>query len=139
LLFLFFLLVHGDTFLRRLVEVLPRFSEKRQAVDISEKIESDISAYLITVTIMNATVGIVTAIAMWFAGLADPILGLGCFPVELCPDPWSSHRHCNFSSRRLVDTRYALAIAATCGTVSGNSFGRGRNNNTNAFGEAVHS
>ena len=39
LLFLFFLLVHGDTFLRRVVEILPRFGNKRQAVDISQKIE----------------------------------------------------------------------------------------------------
>jgi predicted PurR-regulated permease PerM len=43
---LFFLLVSGDTFLRRLVEILPRFKDKRQAVDISQQIESDVSAYL---------------------------------------------------------------------------------------------
>jgi predicted PurR-regulated permease PerM len=52
-LFLYFLLVSGDSFLRRLVEILPRFSGKRQAVDISRQIESDISAYLVTITIMN--------------------------------------------------------------------------------------
>src|SRR4029078_5101171 len=33
---LFFLLASGDTFLRRLVEILPNFSDKRQAVDISQ-------------------------------------------------------------------------------------------------------
>jgi predicted PurR-regulated permease PerM len=73
-LFLFFLLVHGDTFLRRVVEILPRFGNKRQAVDISQKIEIDISAYLITITIMNAVVGAATAIVMWCTGLGDPIL-----------------------------------------------------------------
>ena len=36
---LYFLLVSGDLFLRRIVEILPRFSSKRQAVDISEQIE----------------------------------------------------------------------------------------------------
>jgi predicted PurR-regulated permease PerM len=40
-LFLFFLLVSGDIFLHRLVEILPRFSSKRQAVEISQQIESD--------------------------------------------------------------------------------------------------
>jgi predicted PurR-regulated permease PerM len=40
---LFFLLLAGDTFLRRLVEILPRFSDKRQAVDILQQIEADIS------------------------------------------------------------------------------------------------
>ena len=47
ILFLLFLLVSGDTFLRRLVEILPSFSNKRQAVDISQQVESDISAYLV--------------------------------------------------------------------------------------------
>jgi predicted PurR-regulated permease PerM len=73
-LFLFFLLVSGDIFLHRLVEVLPRFKSKRQVVEISQQIESDISAYLITITIMNAAVGIATALAMWLTGVGDPIL-----------------------------------------------------------------
>ena len=45
-LFLYFLLVSGDSFLRRFVELLPRFKSKRQAVDISQQIGRDISAYL---------------------------------------------------------------------------------------------
>jgi predicted PurR-regulated permease PerM len=36
ILFLIFLLVSSDTFLRRLVEILPSFSNKRQAVDVSQ-------------------------------------------------------------------------------------------------------
>ena len=52
--FLYFLLVSGDSFLRRLVEVLPSFASKRQAVDISQQIGRDISAYLLTITLMNA-------------------------------------------------------------------------------------
>ncbi len=39
-LFLFFLLVSGDIFLHRLVEILPRFKGKRQVVEISQQIES---------------------------------------------------------------------------------------------------
>jgi len=85
-LFLFFLLVHGDTFLRRVVEILPRFGNKRQAVDISHQIESDISAYLITITIMNGAVGAVTGIIMWLTGLGDPILwGTVAFLLNYVP------------------------------------------------------
>jgi predicted PurR-regulated permease PerM len=73
-LFLYFLLASGDTFLRRLVEVLPRFSNKRQAVDISQQIESDISAYLLTITVMNALVGVAMGIVMWLTGVGDPVL-----------------------------------------------------------------
>ena len=86
ILFLFFLLVSGDTFLRRLVEILPSFSNKRQAVDISQQVESDISAYLVTITLMNAAVGIATAMVMWLTGIGDPILwGAVAFLLNFVP------------------------------------------------------
>lgn len=71
---LFFLLIAGDKFLRRLVELLPTFRQKRQAIDISQQIESDISAYLVTVSIMNLAVGVAVGIAMYFCGMSDPLL-----------------------------------------------------------------
>lgn len=37
-LFLFFLLIAGDVFVHRLVEILPRFGDKRQVVEISKQI-----------------------------------------------------------------------------------------------------
>src|SRR6476620_990384 len=86
ILFLLFLLVSGDTFLRRLVEILPSFSNKRQAVDISQQIESDISAYLVTITLMNAAVGVATAMVMWLTGIGDPILwGAVAFLLNFVP------------------------------------------------------
>jgi predicted PurR-regulated permease PerM len=86
ILFLFFLLVSGDTFLRRLIEILPSFSDKRQAVDIFQQVESDISAYLVTITLMNAAVGIATAMVMWLTGIGDPILwGAVAFLLNFVP------------------------------------------------------
>ena len=83
---LFFLLISGDIFLRRLVEVLPRFKNKRQAVDISNQIESDISAYLFTITIMNGAVGVATGTAVALAGLGDPLLwGTVAFLLNYVP------------------------------------------------------
>jgi predicted PurR-regulated permease PerM len=85
-LFLFFLLVSGDIFLHRLVEILPHFSSKRQVVDISRQIEHDISAYLVTITIMNAAVGLVMALAVWLTGVGDPILwGTVAFLLNYVP------------------------------------------------------
>ena len=75
ILFLFFLLVSGDTFLRQLVEILPSFSNKRQVVDIFQQVESDISAYLVTITLMNSAVGIATAMVMWLTGTAIQFSG----------------------------------------------------------------
>jgi len=43
---------------------LPTFSNKRQAVDISQQIQEDISGYLVTITAMNAAMGVATAVAM---------------------------------------------------------------------------
>ena len=85
-LFLYFLLVSGDSFLRRFVELLPRFKSKRQAVDISQQIGRDISAYLLTITLMNALVGGATALVMWSTGVGDPVLwGTVAFILNYVP------------------------------------------------------
>ena len=76
----------GDTLLRRLVEIMPRFQSKRQAIEISQQIESDISAYLITITAMNAVVGVATAAVMLCTGVGDPILwGTVAFLLNYVP------------------------------------------------------
>ena len=86
LLMLFYLLVSGETFLRRLVEVLPRFKDKRQAVELSADIERNVSAYLLTVTCINALVGIATGLEMWLCGVANPVLwGAVAFVVFFVP------------------------------------------------------
>ncbi len=86
MLVLFFLLMAGDTFLRRIVETLPRFSDKRQAVDIVQQIEQDISAYLLTITVMNALVGIGAGIIAVTTGLGDALLwGTLAFALNYIP------------------------------------------------------
>jgi len=78
--------VAGNIFLRRIVEILPTFSNKRQAVDISQQIQEDISAYLVTITVMNGAVGVTTAAAMYFCGLGDPLLwGVTAFLLNYIP------------------------------------------------------
>jgi predicted PurR-regulated permease PerM len=86
ILFLFFMLVSSEIFLRRLVEILPRTRDKRLTVEISQQIEADISAYLVTVTIMNAAVGILTGLVMWLTGVGDPVLwGAVAFLLNYVP------------------------------------------------------
>lgn len=83
---LFFLLSSGDLFLRRFVEILPTLTNKKQAVDISREIESNISGYLVTISLMNAAVGIATGIAAYFCGLSDPVLwGAVAFILNYVP------------------------------------------------------
>jgi predicted PurR-regulated permease PerM len=86
LILLFFLLASGDLFLRRVVEILPTLSNKKQAVEISREIESNISSYLATISVMNLCVGILTGIACYLCGLSDPILwGTVAFLLNFVP------------------------------------------------------
>jgi predicted PurR-regulated permease PerM len=86
LIVLFYLLVAGETFLRRLVEILPRFRDKRQAVELSLHIERNISVYLITITLINLGVGLLTLLTMWVCGVANPLLwGTIAFVLNYVP------------------------------------------------------
>jgi predicted PurR-regulated permease PerM len=83
---LFFWLAAGDRLLRGLIEILPRLSDKRQALDIAFEIQRNIGGYLLTITLMNSLVGIATGLAMWSCGLGDPILwGAMAFLLNYVP------------------------------------------------------
>ncbi len=83
---LFFLLSAGDSLLRRLVEILPTFQEKRRAVEIALEIERNISGYLLTITAMNLLVGIANGVSMWAQGMPDPLLwGTVAFLLNYVP------------------------------------------------------
>ncbi len=86
LLILFYILVSGETFLRRLVEILPRFRDKRSAVELAADIEKNVSLYLLTVSCINAFVGIATGGVMWLCGVENPVLwGTVAFMLNFVP------------------------------------------------------
>jgi predicted PurR-regulated permease PerM len=70
----YFLLVAGDVFLRKLVTVIPTFRDKKRAVDITRQIETDISFYLLNFTLVNVGLGIAIAIVAALLGLPNPLL-----------------------------------------------------------------
>lgn len=83
---LFFLLSEGDLLLRRFVEILPKLSDKKRAVQICMEIERNISLYLVTITGMNALVGIANGLSIWLLGLPDPLLwGTAAFLLNYIP------------------------------------------------------
>jgi predicted PurR-regulated permease PerM len=71
---LYFFLVSGDTFLRKLVLVTPSLKDKKRAVEIVRNIETDISFYLVMVTAINIAIGIVVMVTAGIMGLPDPSL-----------------------------------------------------------------
>jgi predicted PurR-regulated permease PerM len=71
---LYFLLASGDLFLRKLIRVLPRLSDKRRAVEIARQVENDISAYLSTVTMINIGLGAAVALCFFLLRVPNPLL-----------------------------------------------------------------
>lgn len=71
---LFFLLSSGDTFLRKLVAVIPTLEDKKRAVEIVRNIQGDISFYLLAITLVNLGLGISVAAVLAFLGVSNPLL-----------------------------------------------------------------
>lgn len=71
---LFFLLLGTDDFLRSLTRILPRLREKKMVVSIARSVEKEISRYLVTVTMINAGLGLGVGILCWLLGVPSPVL-----------------------------------------------------------------
>ncbi|WP_408740285.1 AI-2E family transporter [Acetobacter sp. AN02] len=83
---LFFLLAEGDSLLRRFVEIMPSFSDKRRAVQIASQVERNISRYLATITMMNLLVGAANMLQCWLVGMPNPLLwGVMAFMLNYIP------------------------------------------------------
>lgn len=71
---LYFLLAAGDMFLRKLIKVMPSLSDKKRAVEIARQIETEISAYLSTITFINVILGLAVWGIMSLIGLPNALL-----------------------------------------------------------------
>ena len=74
LIFLFFLLSSGSLFHQKLIEAMPTFADKKRALGIAHEIERELSRYLLTITLINAGLGIVVGLLLWWAGMPTPIV-----------------------------------------------------------------
>ena len=71
---LLFLLSSGTLFYEKLISVMPRLSNKKKALRVVYDIESVVSRYLFTITLINCALGALVAIAMAATGMPNPIL-----------------------------------------------------------------
>lgn len=86
LLMLFFLMTEGDSLLRRIVEIMPTYADKRRLVQITTQVERNVSLYLATITIMNILVGVLNLIQCWLTGMPNPLLwGVLAFLLNYVP------------------------------------------------------
>jgi len=83
---LLFFLASGDTFKRRLVEIMPRLSDKKRAVEIINEIEDSISGYLLRITVINAGLALLTSLGFYLCGVPVPTLwGVIAFCFNFVP------------------------------------------------------
>lgn len=82
----YFLLASDDFFLRKLVHVLPRLSDKKRAAKIATEMEHEISRYFLTVTTINAGLGLAIGTALLAIGMPNPYLWGGlAFVLNFVP------------------------------------------------------
>ena len=74
LLFVVFLLSSGDLFLQKLVRILPTLSDKKRSLRVVHDVESEVSRYLFTITLINAGFGAAVGICMAVLGMPNPVL-----------------------------------------------------------------
>jgi predicted PurR-regulated permease PerM len=74
LLLLYLLLASGDLFLRKLVEVLPVFRDKRTAVEVTEQVQQAVTQYIVATLAINVGQGIVVGFALWGLEMHSPWL-----------------------------------------------------------------
>lgn len=86
LVLLLFLLASGDMFYEKLVHVMPNFRDKRRAARIARDIERKLSRYLLTITLINAGLGVAVTLVMWALGMPYPgVFGVIAFLFNFIP------------------------------------------------------
>jgi len=74
LILLYFLLASGDLFLRKVINILPKLHNKKQAVEIARHVERVISTYLYTIVAINFCLGGLIGGSMYLLGMPNPFL-----------------------------------------------------------------
>ena len=86
ILILYFMLASGDRMLRAIIEILPRFKDKRRAVEILDEVQASVGTYLTTILMMNAIVGALVGVVAAICGLGNPALwGALAFLLNFIP------------------------------------------------------
>jgi predicted PurR-regulated permease PerM len=73
-LLVFFFLSYGRNVAAHLVTAMPGFSSRRVALGLIRGIQEEFSRYLLTVTLINIALGLITAAILWALNMPDPLL-----------------------------------------------------------------
>ncbi len=73
-LLVFFFLSYGRNVAAHLVTAMPGFSYRRITLRLIRAIQMEFSRYLLTVTLINLALGLITAAILWALNMPDPLL-----------------------------------------------------------------
>jgi predicted PurR-regulated permease PerM len=77
----FLFLVYGEALFRRVVTISPTLSDKRNTVSIVRGVQSEVSRYVGTITLINVGLGAAVALTLFLLGVEDPLLWGGAAAV----------------------------------------------------------
>ena len=83
---LYFLLAAGDDIIANVVAITPRVTEKKRTLQLVKKVEQGVSTYLLTITAINAGLGVAIGFAMWLLDMPAPwLIGTMAFLFNFVP------------------------------------------------------
>lgn len=83
---LFFLIASGDLFYEKIVQASSTFRDKRRALNIVYQIERKLSSYFLTITAINAVLGMAVGLGFYLAGMPNPVVfGVMAFVLNYIP------------------------------------------------------
>lgn len=71
---LFLLLASSESFLHKLVRLMPTWADKRRIVTVAREVQQGISTYLFSVGVINLAFGVVVTAALALAGMPQPVM-----------------------------------------------------------------
>ena len=84
--FSLFLMASGNLIYEKLLRIMPTLTDKKNALRLVHDIEREVSSYLLTLTAINAGVGVAVAIGFYFLGLTNAYLwGFVAFGLNFIP------------------------------------------------------
>ena len=89
-----FLLASGTMFYEKIVQSVPKLSDKKRALRVVYSVEREISRYLFTITVINAGLGLVIGLGLWTIGIPNAFVWgvaaaiLNFLPISERWSPW---------------------------------------------------
>lgn len=69
-----FLVVYGPGLYRAVLDILPLDKDRRRVIDMARNAQSELSRYILTISVINVGLGLATAAALWALNFRDPLL-----------------------------------------------------------------